>query len=104
MIKADYEQETGNQIVKAFKNLSYKEVQMALVASQGSFTWGKTPEKAVYNSVILEELAKMSLLTLLINSDITEIKQTLIDKHYQRKRGRNAYYGQNKEGTGFNTV
>lgn len=104
MIKADYEQETGNQIVKAFKNLSYKEVEMVLVASHGPFTWGETPEKAIYNSVMLEKLARMSLLTLLIDPNIPEIKQTLIDKHYQRKHGRNAYYGQNKEGTSFDTI
>lgn len=104
MIKANYEQETGNQIVKAFKNLSYEEVQMALVASHRPFTWEKTPEKAVYDSVMLEKLAKMSLLALLTNSDITEIKQILMDKYYKRKYGRNTYYGQNEEGTGFNTI
>lgn len=94
MIKGDYEEETGNQILQTFKTLSYIEVEMVLVACHGPFTWGRTPEKAVYNSVILEELAKMAMLTLQINPDTPRLKQTLIDKHYQRKHGKNAYYGQ----------
>lgn len=94
MIKGDYEEETGNQIIELFKNISYKEVEMVLVACHGPFTWGTTPEKAVYNSVILEELAKMALYTLQINSKTKPIKQELIDKHYMRKHGKDAYYGQ----------
>jgi len=93
-VKRDYEEETGNQILEVFKKISYKEVEMVLVACHGPFTWGKTPEKAVHNSVILEELAKMAMLTLNINPDISKLKQTIIDKHYQRKHGKNAYYGQ----------
>lgn len=94
MIKGDYELETGNQILKVFENLSYEEVEMVLVACHGPFTWGKSPEKAVYNSVILEELAKIAWLTLQINPNTQPIKQSLIDKHYQRKHGKDAYYGQ----------
>jgi L-ribulose-5-phosphate 4-epimerase len=95
MIKGDYEEETGNQILQAFKNLSYQEIEMVLVACHGPFTWGKTPEKAVYNSVVLEELARMAMFTLQINAKSERLKKSLIEKHYFRKHGKNAYYGQN---------
>lgn len=94
MIKGDYEVETGNQIVKTFNNLSYEEIEMVLVAGHGPFTWGNTVEKAVYNSVILEELAKMAFLTLQINPEAIPLKESLIRKHYERKHGPDAYYGQ----------
>jgi len=93
-IKGDYEEETGNLICQMFKNLSHKEVEMVLVACHGPFTWGKTPEKAVYNSAVAEELAKMAMWTLSINPQTPRLKQALIDKHYQRKHGKNSYYGQ----------
>ncbi len=93
-IKQDYEEETGKQILEVFKKLSYKEVEMVLVACHGPFTWGKTAEKAVHNSVVLEELARMAMVTLNINPDIPKLKQTITDKHYQRKHGKDAYYGQ----------
>ncbi len=96
MIKGDYEEETGNQIIQTFRNLSYKEIEMVLVACHGPFTWGRTPEKAVRNGVILEKLAKIAFLTLQINPSIPRLKEALINKHYQRKHGRDAYYGQNK--------
>jgi len=94
MIQGDYEVETGQQILKAFKNINYHEVEMVLVAGHGPFTWGETAEKAVYNCVILEELAKMAFLTLQINPGINRLKDALILKHYQRKHGPDAYYGQ----------
>ena len=96
MIKGDYEHETGNQILNLFKErqLNYAEVEMVLVANHGPFTWGSSPEKAVYNSAILEELARMAYLTLQINSDAPPLKDALIRKHYERKHGKNAYYGQ----------
>jgi L-ribulose-5-phosphate 4-epimerase len=94
IIQGDYEVETGNQIIKRFKDISYQEIEMVLVAGHGPFTWGKTPEKAVYNSVVLEELAKMALLTLQINPTIMPLDQALVQKHYHRKHGSNAYYGQ----------
>ena len=94
MIEGAYELETGNQIVNAFKNISYKEVEMVLVAGHGPFTWGTTAEKAVYNSVILEELSRMALLTLQINPETKDLNADLIRKHYHRKHGPNAYYGQ----------
>jgi L-ribulose-5-phosphate 4-epimerase len=94
-IQNDYEVETGNQILKTFEKFSYEEVEMVLVAGHGPFTWGKTAEKAVYNSVVLEELARMALLTMQINPKARRLKDALIQKHYQRKHGPDAYYGQN---------
>lgn len=67
---------------------------MVLVACHGPFTWGKTPGKALYNSAVLEELAKMALLTIQANPDSKRLKDALIEKHYQRKHGKDAYYGQ----------
>jgi len=96
MIAGDYEVETGNQIMRTFKNISYQEIEMVLVAGHGPFTWGKTPATAVYNSVVLETLAKMALLTLQINPDVSTLDEALIQKHYQRKHGTAAYYGQKK--------
>ena len=93
-IRGDYEEETGKLIVERFRNLSYETVPMALVAAHGPFTWGESPEEAVHNSVILEELAKMAFFTVSINNSVTGIDKTLIDKHFFRKHGNNAYYGQ----------
>jgi L-ribulose-5-phosphate 4-epimerase len=96
MILGDYELETGHQILDLFKQkkLSYTEVEMVLVACHGPFTWGKTATKAVYNAAVLEELAKMAYLTLQINPSVSAIKKPLMDKHYFRKHGKDAYYGQ----------
>ncbi len=93
-IDGDYEAATGRQIVRAFERLSPDEVAMVLVAGHGPFTWGATVEQALYNSVVLEELARMALYTRLLNPAATELKRTLLDRHYQRKHGANAYYGQ----------
>ena len=96
MIEGDYEYETGFQILNALeeRGLSYEEVEMVLVANHAPFTWGKTGEKAVYNSAVLEEIAKMAYLALSINPNAPKLKHTLIQKHYQRKHGTDAYYGQ----------
>jgi L-ribulose-5-phosphate 4-epimerase len=94
MIKGDYETETGNQILGAFSDISPLIYEMVLVACHGPFTWGKTAAKAVYNSVVLEELAKMAYLTEQISPDISKISDHLINKHFERKHGKNAYYGQ----------
>jgi L-ribulose-5-phosphate 4-epimerase len=67
---------------------------MALVACHGPFTWGDTPEKAVYHSLMLEEIAKMALMTLQVNPSTPRLDKALIDKHYLRKHGPDAYYGQ----------
>jgi len=93
-IARDYEIETGNQIVDTLSNFAYEEVEMVLVAGHGPFSWGATPEKAVYNSMILEQLAKMALLTLQINPQAPPLPEALIQKHYRRKHGPHAYYGQ----------
>lgn len=96
MIQGDYEYQTGFQILNAFKDkeLSPKEVEMILVANHAPFTWGKTVEKAVYNSAVLEEVAKMAWLTRQIRPDAPRLKKALIQKHYERKHGSGAYYGQ----------
>ncbi len=99
-IQGDYEVETGNQIVQCFQNISPEEVEMVLVAGHGPFTWGNSPEKAVYNSIILEELAKIAYMTTVINPHVQPLKKTLIDKHYYRKHGKNAYYGQKEPAKG----
>ncbi|MEZ4828124.1 MAG: L-ribulose-5-phosphate 4-epimerase [Bacteroidia bacterium] len=95
-IRGDYEWMTGFQILDFFKekNLSWEEVEMVLVACHAPFTWGKTVEKAVYNSAVLEEIAKMAWITRQIRPDAPSMKQSLIQKHYERKHGKNAYYGQ----------
>jgi L-ribulose-5-phosphate 4-epimerase len=95
-IQGDYEFETGLQILSEFekRNLSYKEVSMILVGSHAPFTWGDTPEEAVYQSAVLEEIAKMACLTMQIRPDVPSLKKTLIEKHYRRKHGDEAYYGQ----------
>lgn len=93
-IKEDYERETGTLIVETFKHYSYKLTPMVLVASHGPFTWGATPDEAVHHSVILEYLAKIALHTLSLNPSISPVKQSLVNKHFNRKHGKNAYYGQ----------
>jgi L-ribulose-5-phosphate 4-epimerase len=96
MIRGNYEQETGFQIIDCLnqKGLRYDEVEMMLVGNHGPFTWGRSPEKAVYNSAVLEELAKMAFLSEQIRPDLERMKKTLIQKHYERKHGPGSYYGQ----------
>jgi L-ribulose-5-phosphate 4-epimerase len=96
MIQGDYEYETGNQILNLFgkRKINYTEVEMVLVANHGPFTWGDSAEKAVYNSAVLEELAKMAFITLQINPQAQQLKKTLVQKHYERKHGKDSYYGQ----------
>jgi L-ribulose-5-phosphate 4-epimerase len=96
MILGDYEYQTGFQIMNCFKQreLNYEEVEMVLVGNHAPFTWGKTPDKAVYNSGVLETIAKMALLTEQINPDAPRLKNALIRKHFERKHGPDSYYGQ----------
>ncbi len=96
MIQGDYEHETGNQIVDLFREqeLSPTEVEMVLLQNHGPFTWGKTAEKSVYNAAVLEEIARMAYLTLQINPNTPPINDALRLKHYERKHGKDAYYGQ----------
>jgi L-ribulose-5-phosphate 4-epimerase len=96
MIKGDYEYQTGFQIMNTFrdKGLSYEEVEMVLVGNHAPFTWGKTPDKAVYNSAVLESIAQMAYLTQQISAVAPRLKDSLIKKHYERKHGPDSYYGQ----------
>lgn len=96
MILGEYEHQTGLQIINHFreKGLSYEEVEMILVANHAPFTWGATPDKAVYNSAVLESIAQMAYLTLQIEATAPRLKDSLIKKHYERKHGPNSYYGQ----------
>ena len=96
MIEGDYEYETGFQIINCLKerNLSYEEIEMILVGNHAPFTWGKTAEKAVYNSAVLETIAQMALLTEQINPNAPRLKDALIKKHFERKHGPDSYYGQ----------
>lgn len=96
LIKGNYEHNTGIQILDCFKakNLSPEEVEMVLIGNHGPFTWGKNAAKAVYNSKVLEVIAEMAYLTLQINPKAPRLKEALIKKHYDRKHGKDAYYGQ----------
>ncbi|MBA0884960.1 L-ribulose-5-phosphate 4-epimerase [Flavobacterium undicola] len=96
LIEGNYEHNTGIQILDCFKekNLSYEEVEMILIGNHGPFAWGKNAAKAVYNSKVLEVVAQMAYLTLQINPAAPKLKDSLIRKHYDRKHGKDAYYGQ----------
>ena len=96
-IQNDYETETGRQIIEFFREhgLDPSEIPMVLVAGHGPFTWGATAAKAVFHARVLEELCKMAFLTEAINPDVHRLKDSLIQKHYNRKHGKDAYYGQN---------
>ncbi len=95
LILGDYEYQTGFQIMNCLsdRKISYCDLEMILVGNHAPFTWGKTPEKAVYNSGILEAIAKMAYLTERIFPDATKLKNTLIKKHFERKHGSTSYYG-----------
>lgn len=95
-VKGNYELETGYQIIDCFNQLKldYREVQMILVGQHAPFTWGDSADKAVYNSAVLEELAKMAHLTEQIQPNAIPLKEALIKKHYERKHGPDKYYGQ----------
>ena len=96
LIEGNYEHNTGIQILDCFKerNLDYNEVEMVLIGNHGPFAWGKNASKAVYNTKVLETVAQMAYLTLQINPQAPRLKDSLIKKHYERKHGKNAYYGQ----------
>lgn len=116
-VAADYEGETGKLIAETFKNppadffactsalpqaarggfaLVPHENPMVLVAGHGPFTWGEDAHKSVYNAAVLEEVARMALFTLRLNPECPPLADYVVDKHYQRKHGANAYYGQKK--------
>jgi L-ribulose-5-phosphate 4-epimerase len=96
MIRGDYEYQTGYQIINHLieKKISYREVEMILLGNHAPFTWGKDAAKALYNSAVLESIAKMAFLTEQLNPDATTLKAALIKKHFERKHGPDAYYGQ----------
>ena len=93
-IGGDYETETGNVIVRTFRDKAYADIPAVLVNAHGPFTWGSDPDNAVHNAVVLEELAFMAYHTQRINPSAGPMQKELLDKHYLRKHGVNAYYGQ----------
>lgn len=95
-IAGEYELETGKVIVETFRErgIDPNAVPAVLVASHGPFAWGKDAYNAVHNAVVLEEVAYMNLFSLQLNPQLPSMQQTLLDKHYLRKHGKNAYYGQ----------
>lgn len=93
-IKGEYEKETGTVIIETFKDLDPVAIPAVLVKSHGVFAWGKNASDAVHNAVVLEEVATMNYSSLCLNSKLDNMQQTLLDKHYLRKHGKNAYYGQ----------
>ncbi|HFR4115810.1 TPA: L-ribulose-5-phosphate 4-epimerase [Yersinia enterocolitica] len=95
-IAGDYEHETGNVIVETFAQqaLSAAQVPAVLVNSHGPFAWGSNADNAVHNAVVLEEIAYMNLFTHQLEPAVVDMQQTLLDKHYLRKHGAKAYYGQ----------
>lgn len=95
-IAGEYEKETGNVIVETFQGKDPAAIPAVLVHSHGPFTWGKDAAHAVYHAVVLEEVAKMALLTRQVDPSAAPAPQYLQDKHYMRKHGPNAYYGQKK--------
>lgn len=93
-IAGEYEKETGNVIVETFQKLDLAAIPAVLVHSHGPFTWGKDAAEAVHNAVVLEEIAFMNFHALQLNPAQTRMQQELLDKHYLRKHGAKAYYGQ----------
>ena len=93
-IAGEYEKETGTVIIEAFKDRSADDIPAVLVNCHGPFCWGKDPDNAVHNAVVLEELAFIAFHTEAMNPVIAPMQQELLDKHYLRKHGKNAYYGQ----------
>ena len=95
-ILGEYELETGNVIIEAFKDLDPNQVPGVLVHGHAPFNWGKDALDAVHNAVVLEECAKMAYHSLNLNPSLQSMDQTLLEKHFYRKHGAHAYYGQNQ--------
>ncbi len=95
-IKGEYEKETGTVIIESFRTRSIDPAAVpgVLVFSHGPFAWGKDAMEAVHNAVVMEEVAFMDWHAMMLNPDLGPMQQTLLDKHYLRKHGKNAYYGQ----------
>ena len=90
----DYEAETGRQILDCFRERDPSMTPMVLVAGHGPFAWGKTADKAVYHAVVLEELAKIASITRSLDPRAGRLPEYLVRKHFERKHGKSAYYGQ----------
>jgi L-ribulose-5-phosphate 4-epimerase len=93
-IQAEYEKETGTVIIETFKDKNPDAIPGVVVYSHGPFAWGKDAMDAVHNAVVMEEVAFMNIQTMILNPSIGPMQQELLDKHYLRKHGANAYYGQ----------
>jgi L-ribulose-5-phosphate 4-epimerase len=93
-VRGDYEAETGTQIIDCFRTRDPREIPMVLVAGHGPFAWGKSADKAVYHAVVLEELAKMASITRALDPHAGRLPDYLVRKHFERKHGKSAYYGQ----------
>jgi L-ribulose-5-phosphate 4-epimerase len=96
-IASNYEENTGHAIVKAFRDIDHASIPAILVANHGPFAWGPDARSAAQNAVIVEAVARMAFLTTSINPEAEPVGRGLHDKHYFRKHGRHAYYGQTKE-------
>jgi L-ribulose-5-phosphate 4-epimerase len=96
-IEGEYEKETGTVIIEMFKGKNPDFMPAVLVYSHGPFAWGTNPMDAVHNAVVLEEVAFMNFHTMMLEPGIPPMQQELLDKHYLRKHGANAYYGQTKK-------
>ncbi|MCH5188259.1 MAG: class II aldolase/adducin family protein, partial [Oscillospiraceae bacterium] len=97
-IEGEYELNTGKVIIETFNNAGINPVYVpgVVVQSHGPFSWGKTPDEAVHNAVVMEEVGMMALNTKLLNPSVPDVDAFLLDKHFMRKHGKNAYYGQSK--------
>lgn len=95
-IANDYEKNTGTVIVNTFHGIDPMAVPGCVVRNHGPFAWGKSPSEAVYHSVVMDKIAEMAIKTYTIDRTVASVDQSLLDKHYSRKHGANAYYGQKK--------
>ena len=93
-IAGDYEDETAAQIVEAFLRIEYREMPAVLVAGHGPFTWGRDADEAVYHAAMLEYAAELAAIAVGINPRVAPVKRALVDRHFLRKHGSGAYYGQ----------
>ncbi|OBX07454.1 ribulose 5-phosphate epimerase [Gallibacterium salpingitidis] len=93
-IKEAYEKNTGKVIIETIQQQDPLAIPGIVVSEHGPFAWGNSPDNAVHNAVVLEEVAKMALFSKLLNPELTRIDQHILDKHYFRKHGSDAYYGQ----------
>ena len=96
-IAGRYEENTGHAIVQAFKKINYESIPAVLVANHGPFTWGPDAKSAAHNAVIVEAIARTAYFTVTLNHEAQAIDRALHDKHYLRKHGRTAYYGQERK-------